>query len=180
MAHIMAHLEGSFGRSAHDPLRPTSAASHIAGLRPHAATRQPPSDGNKKVFLTVTGNRGRHEAAAARMNTPQNVRLMSQHAALDVDPSQTSDSHTDDAAHSAGLTLGSNAAPDRGRKLSPFERMQRPTLFSARLKGSKLSASVTIAEASCTNRIHEGGPIIQDFHVGGDVPPTLELRSTLI
>ena len=72
------------------------------------------------------------------MNTPQNVRLMSQHAALDVDPSQTSDSHTDDAAHSAGLTLGSNAAPDRGRKLSPFEADATPHPFQCSPEGLKI------------------------------------------
>ena len=94
MAHIMAHPEGSFRRSAHDPLRPTSAASHIAGLRPHAANHKPLLTVTRIVFLTVTGNRGRHEAAVALMEHPAKFTVhVQRHTAFDVAPSQTSDSH---------------------------------------------------------------------------------------
>ena len=139
MAHIMAHPEGSFRRSAHDPLRPTSAASHIAGLRPHAANHKPLLTVTRIVFLTVTGNRGRHEAAVALMKHPAKCTVH----VNDTQPltwilAKPVTLITDDAAHSAGLTLGSNAAPDRGRKRSPFEADATPHPFQCSPEGLKI------------------------------------------
>ena len=46
------------------------------------------------VFLAVTGNQGRHEAAVAFMeHTAMFTVHVQRHTAFDVAPSQTSDSH---------------------------------------------------------------------------------------
>ena len=91
------------------------------------------------VFLTVTGNQGRHEAAVALMEHPAMFTVhVQRHQPLTWLLAKPVTLTTDDAAHSAGLTLGSHAASDRGRKRSPFEADAAPHPFQCSPEGLKI------------------------------------------